>query len=438
MQSTFKRGVHPAANKGLSDKKNIVFMPPPSVVYISTAQHIGKAAKPIVAKGDRVIEGQKIAEADGFISAPVFSSVTGTVKEIKTMNTPLAKAEHIIIERDETSEETFRLKPLGEKQRTRENILERIKECGIVGMGGAGFPTHVKLQPKDKVDTFIINAAECEPYITCDYRILLEYTEPFLRGALYMAKAVGLDKVYIGIEDNKTDAANFVSNVAASKGYNVEVKILKSKYPQGAEKQLIYAMTGRKVPTGALPSAVGAVVDNVHTALSVCLAVEDGQPLYKRIMTVSGGGITEPKNFWAAGGTQYGEILVLRRRKRGRGRTRQVYKRRTYDGHSRQRRRNRVDQDDELPTATHGRRSVYGQASALYQLRQVRVGVSYAPYAYVYRFVYFKRRRRRRGQVRSKELYRVRLLRVFLSGKTTARAVHKAGEKESQGSRAVI
>ncbi len=309
MQSTFKRGVHPAANKGLSDKKNIVFMPPPSVVYISTAQHIGKAAKPIVAKGDRVIEGQKIAEADGFISAPVFSSVTGTVKEIKTMNTPLAKAEHIIIERDETSEETFRLKPLGEKQRTRENILERIKECGIVGMGGAGFPTHVKLQPKDKVDTFIINAAECEPYITCDYRILLEYTEPFLRGALYMAKAVGLDKVYIGIEDNKTDAANFVSNVAASKGYNVEVKILKSKYPQGAEKQLIYAMTGRKVPTGALPSAVGAVVDNVHTALSVCLAVEDGQPLYKRIMTVSGGGITEPKNFWAAGGTQYGEIL---------------------------------------------------------------------------------------------------------------------------------
>jgi electron transport complex protein RnfC len=311
LQSTFKHGVHPAANKGLSDKKNIVFMPPPSVVYISTAQHIGKAAKPLVAKGDRVIEGRKIGEADGFVSAPVFSSVTGTVREIKTLNTPLSRAEHIVIERDETSEETFRFKPLAEKERTGENILQRIQECGIVGMGGAGFPTHVKLRPKDKVDTFIINAAECEPYITCDYRILLEYTEPFLRGALYMAKAVGLNKVYIGIEDNKADAANFVAGVAAEKKYDVEVVTLKSKYPQGAEKQLIYAMTGRKVPTGALPSKVGVVVDNVHTALSVCLAVEDGQPLYKRIMTVSGDAVNEPKNFWAAGGSLYSDIIAF-------------------------------------------------------------------------------------------------------------------------------
>lgn len=309
MQNTFPRGIHPAHNKSLTDKKNIEFMPPPATVYIPLSQHIGKSAKCIVNVGDRVTEGQKIGEADGFVSAPVFSSVSGVVKNIEMRPTVLASAEHVVIERDESISGVFRFEPLADK--SREKLLERIKEAGIVGMGGAGFPTHVKLSPKEKIDTFIINAAECEPYITCDYRIMLEYTEPFLRGAMYMANTVGLNKVYIGIEDNKADAAALLTRIASEKHIDAEVKVLKSKYPQGAEKQLIYAMTGRKVPVGALPSRVGVIVDNVHTALSVCLAVEDGQPLYKRIMTVTGGAVNQPKNFWAAGGTTYGEAIAF-------------------------------------------------------------------------------------------------------------------------------
>ena len=309
MQLTFKGGVHPASNKGLSDKKNIEYMSAPKTVYIPLSQHIGKPATPVVAVGDRVLMGQKIGEADGFVSAHVFSSVTGTVKAIEKRQGVLSSVEHIVIERDGEAEKTERFRLPVLETRDKEHILERIKESGIVGMGGAGFPTHVKLSPKEPVDTFIINAAECEPYITCDYRIMLEYTEQFLRGALYMAKAVGLDKVYIGIEDNKTDAAEFVARVARENNYNVEVRVLKTKYPQGAEKQLIYAMTGRKVKTGGLPSGVGVVVDNVHTALSVALAVEDGQTLYKRIMTVTGGAVVEPKNFWCYSGSTYDDAI---------------------------------------------------------------------------------------------------------------------------------
>lgn len=306
---TFKGGVHPPAHKELSDRKNIEYMPPPATVYIPLSQHIGKAAKAVVAVGDKVVEGQKIGEADGMLSAHVFSSVCGTVKAIETRATSSGKCEHIVIERDTAEEkpEAFRFPSLS--VRDGEHILERIKDCGIVGMGGAGFPTHVKLAPKEKIDTFIINAAECEPYITCDYRIMLEYTEQFLRGALYMAKTVGLDKVLIGIESNKTDAADFVARVAKEKGYGVEVVVLKAKYPQGAEKQLVYAMTGRTVKAGGLPSGVGVVVDNVHTALSVALAVEDGQTLYKRIMTVTGEAVAEPKNFWCFSGATYDEAV---------------------------------------------------------------------------------------------------------------------------------
>lgn len=287
-------------------------MPPPKTVYIPLVQHIGKPAQAVVKVGDVVVEGQMIAQADGLISAPVFSSISGTVKAITSRPTPLGRAEHIVIEAAEETVDVgenkpFRFEPL--KVKDKHSISERIRECGIVGMGGAGFPTYVKLTPKDKIDTFIINAAECEPYITCDYRILLEYTDMFLRGTLYMAKALGLDKAIVGIEDNKADAASAVSLVASQKGYDVETVLLKTKYPQGAEKQLIYALTGRKVKAGGLPSGVGVVVDNVHTALSVALAVEDGQPLYKRIMTVSGGAVSEPKNFWAASGSTYADVL---------------------------------------------------------------------------------------------------------------------------------
>ena len=309
MSFTFKGGVHPPAHKELSDRKNVEYMPPPATVYIPLSQHIGKPAKAIVAVGDKVAEGQKIGEADGFVSVPVFSSVCGTVKAVENRATAFGKCKHIVIERssDEETPAAFRFPPLDSRDGA--SILRRIQESGIVGMGGAGFPVHVKLSPKEKIDKFIINAAECEPYITCDYRIMLEYTEQFLRGALYMAKAVGLDKAIVGIESNKTDAADFVSRVAKEKGYNVEVAVLKTKYPQGAEKQLIYAMTGRVVKAGGLPSGVGVIVSNVHTALSVALAVEDGQPLYKRIMTVTGDAVEEPKNFWCFTGTTYDDAV---------------------------------------------------------------------------------------------------------------------------------
>lgn len=298
-QKTFKRGIHPPGNKITKDLPFEEF-PVPEVVYISMSQHIGAPAKPIVAVGDYVKVGQKVGEAGGFVSAPVFSSVSGTVKAFVKMPTATGgMAEHIEIENDMLYAEE--LLPVL-KNPTKEEILKRVQDAGIVGMGGATFPTHVKLQPKDKVDTLIINAAECEPYITCDYRLLLERSGDVIDGVKYLMTALGVEKAYIGVEDNKPEAIKHLLTVVPT---NIEVVSLKTKYPQGAEKQLIYSVTKRIVPTGGLPAQVGCVVSNTHTAYSIARAINNGETLYKRAMTVSGNGVEKKGNYWVRTGTTY-------------------------------------------------------------------------------------------------------------------------------------
>lgn len=307
MLKTFKGGVHPNPRKSLTENLPIEVMPAPSTVYIPLSQHLGKSAVAVVAVGDAVKRGQMIAQADGAISANVFSSVSGVVKEIVSRQTPTGKCDHIVIENDGLDEE-IKLEPIDEFDAVA--IKERVKTAGIVGMGGAGFPTSVKLSPNTPVDTLIINGAECEPYITCDARIMIEYTEQFLDGVRYMYRALGLSSAKIGVEENKAEAiAKTNETLLASGKEDIEVVTLKTKYPQGAEKQIIYAVTGRKVPTGALPASVGAVVCNVSTALATYQAVKEGTPLYKRVVTVTGSGIVEPKNLWVYGGTTYEQVI---------------------------------------------------------------------------------------------------------------------------------
>lgn len=308
MKRTFKKGVHPNPNKGATQNLAIEVMQKPEQVHISTSMHIGKSAKVCVNVGDKVSKGQLIAEKDGFVSANIYSSVSGEVVKIDELReTVMGKATHIVIKND-GEENAVSFEPI--KNADKEQILKRIELAGIVGMGGAGFPTHVKLSPKEKIDTFIINSAECEPYITCDHRIMLEYTEKVVKGALLMAKAIGLDSVYFGIEENKQNAIDAINEYCKTNSIaGVKVVKLKAKYPQGAEKQLIYAITRRKVPVGALPSTVGCVVDNVHTAYAVYEAVEEGKPLYERIMTVTGDGVTNPKNLKVAFGTLFEDII---------------------------------------------------------------------------------------------------------------------------------
>lgn len=299
MKYTFKRGVHPNSNK-LTEDCLLEEMPTPKQVCIPLSQHIGAPAQPVVNIGDYVYQGTLIGKAGGFVSANVYSSVSGTVTGFATLPTPTGSScNHVVIENDEKYQ-TVTLEKLTEP--TKEQIVQRISEAGIVGMGGATFPTHVKLSPKKPVDTLIINAAECEPYITCDYRILMEEVTDFIDGVLLLKKALGVENVYIGIEENKPKAIEKLNDCISE---DIKVIPLKAKYPQGAEKQLIYAITKRKVPAGGLPMDIGAVVDNVHTAYSICRAVKYGEPLYRRAMTVSGKGINKRGNYWVRNGVSY-------------------------------------------------------------------------------------------------------------------------------------
>ncbi|HEY8444179.1 MAG TPA: RnfABCDGE type electron transport complex subunit C [Clostridia bacterium] len=309
MPIAFLGGVHPPTNKKFTENFYISELTPASRVYIPVVQHIGKPAIVCVKVGDYVKIGTLIAKADGDVSANIFSSVSGKVAAIETKTTAHGDVQHIVIDND-FSDQTEFLPRL--ENPTPEQILQRIADCGIVGMGGAGFPTAVKLNvPKgDKIDTLIINGAECEPYITADHRIMLEYPNQILKGALYIAKALNVDNIIIGVEDNKKDAVEILNKVISQNNYsNIKVVAVKTKYPQGAEKQLIYALTKRVVPATSLPSKVGVIVNNVHTALAVYYAVWEGQPLYRRVVTVSGGAVKNKGNYWIRIGTTYDEIL---------------------------------------------------------------------------------------------------------------------------------
>ena len=306
-------GVHPA-DKKISKDAAIEKLPIPKTVYISMGQHLGAPAEPCVAPGDKVKVGQLIANATGFVSAPVHSSVSGTVKSIemvKDLAGKPGKAVVIDVEGDEwvdtidRSETVVKEITLDKKQ-----IVERIKECGVVGLGGATFPTNVKLSPPPTATPtcVIINGAECEPYLTSDYRVMIEKPDQLLIGGTILMKALGVDKCYIGIEENKPEAIKLLTEKA--KEYpGVEVVKLKKKYPQGGEKQLIDAVIGKKVPSMGLPVDTGAVVQNVGTAFAVYEAVQKNKPLFEGIMTVTGDCSKEQRNFVHRVGTPLSFIM---------------------------------------------------------------------------------------------------------------------------------
>jgi electron transport complex protein RnfC len=293
------------------DKPTTVLLPKGELVF-PMVQHLGAPAKPIVAKGDRVLVGQRIAEAGGFISAHVISSVSGTVKVIeKRLTVSGNMVESIIIENDN---EYLTVDGFGKERdfnsMTKDEIRNYVKEAGIVGLGGAGFPTHVKLTPKDdnKIDYIIVNGAECEPYLTSDYRMMLEEPEKIIGGLKVILRLFDHAKGIIAVEDNKPEAIKKLTEMTAKES-NIEVVSLKTKYPQGGERQLVYAVTGRKLNSKKLPADVGCVVDNVDTVIAIYNAVAKSTPLIRRIVTVSGDAVKEPQNFNVAIGIDYWEIL---------------------------------------------------------------------------------------------------------------------------------
>lgn len=307
--SSFLGGVHPPENKSLSKDIPIKKAPLPEKVIVFMQQHAGAPAKPVVQVGDKVKTGQVIGEPSGFVSAYVHSPVTGKVVEVKKIsNIIFGKAvDAVIIERE--SEDDWELLPHGDFEKfSKEELLDIIQKAGIVGLGGAMFPTHIKLNPpKDKkIDTLIINGAECEPYLTIDHRMMLEKHEEILLGIEIVKKILNVKNVYIGIEDNKIDAINLLNDKWRGK---VTVVPLKTKYPQGAEKQLIYAVTKRSVPRGGLPLDVGVVVQNVSTMYAIKEAVIDGKPLMERGLTLTGEAIKKPGNWWIRIGTPISWIV---------------------------------------------------------------------------------------------------------------------------------
>ena len=294
-------GVHPKGKKELTASFPAEGMPTPERVAISTSQSLGKPATVAVAVGQKVKEGEVIAKADGAVSSDVFASVAGTVTEIKEAVGASGVRETFIVIKAEGSD-TFRFPPLSSP--SAEEIKARIRDCGIVGLGGAGFPTAVKVAPETPVDILIVNGAECEPYLTCDHRLMVEKTDEIVRGARFIAKALGVSNIAIGIEANKPDA------IAAFEPYE-DIKVVKlgKKYPLGGERQLAYAVTGRRIPQGKIPAEYGAVVHNVGTCFAVCEAVEQGKPLYEKVITVSGNAVKEPKNLWVKVGTSVSDIV---------------------------------------------------------------------------------------------------------------------------------
>ncbi len=307
---TFKGGIHPADGKELAKDQPIKeYLPKGECVY-PVSQHIGAPAKPIVKKGDRVLAGQLIAEAGGFVSANIFSSVSGTVTKVEPRLTVAgAMVNSIVIDNDgkfETVE--FTAKPYAEM--TREEVIGAIKQAGIIGLGGAGFPTHVKLSPKDPdaIDSIIVNAAECEPYITADYRCMLECPEKMIDGLEIILDLFPKAKGIIGVEDNKPDAIKKLEGLVAGKD-RISVAPLKTKYPQGAERSLIFATTGRSINSAMLPADAGCIVDNVATCMAISDAVKLGKPLYERVVTVSGDAVNQPGNFLVKSGTCVAELV---------------------------------------------------------------------------------------------------------------------------------
>ena len=306
-------GVHPHENK-LSAHQPIITAEVPAKAVILLSQHIGAPAKPIVAKGDTVKVGQKIAEPGGFVSAAIHSSVSGKVAKIDTIVDASGYAKPAIfidVKGDEWEESIDRTPDLvKECNLSSQEIIKKIADAGIVGMGGACFPTQVKLcpPPQFKAECVVINAVECEPYLTADHQLMLEHAEEIIVGVTILMKSVNVNKAYIGIENNKPDAIKLMTEVATNYP-GVEVVPLKVRYPQGGEKQLLDAIIKRQVAAGALPISTGAVVQNVGTAFAIYQAVQKNKPLFERIITVTGKSLAKPSNFLARIGTPMKQLI---------------------------------------------------------------------------------------------------------------------------------
>ena len=308
---TFRGGVHPYDGKELSKEKPVKeFLPGKELVY-PLSQHIGAPAQPVVKKGDRVLAGQKIAEMGGFVSAPIHATVSGIVKDLKKVrNNVGAMVDAIIVENDEQYE-TVEFQPAKSlEELSKEEIIARIKDGGVVGMGGAGFPTHVKLSPKepDKIEYVLVNGAECEPYLTSDYRRMLEQPEWIIGGLKCMLKLFDHAKGCICIEDNKPDCIAKLTDMVKDEP-RIEVCTLKTKYPQGAERCLIAAVSGREINSSMLPADAGCVVDNIDTVCAVYRAGMFGEPVMDRIVTVTGDAVADPCNFKVRLGSSFADLL---------------------------------------------------------------------------------------------------------------------------------
>ena len=304
-------GVHPTERAGVTEHLALVRFPEPKTAVIPLSMHAGAPANPVVAVGDSVKVGQKIGEAAGFISAPVHSSVSGTVVAIEERpHATRGKCLSVVIESDGKNTIHESVQPTkGLEALAPDEIIEIVKNAGIVGMGGAGFPTYVKLKPNKPIETVLLNGCECEPLLTADHRLLLEFADDVIYGTKAILKAVGAPKAVIVIEDNKPDAiALFEEKLAAEE--NIELVTAKTKYPQGAEKMLIKRVMGRQVPSGGLPADVGAVVCNVSTAKAISDAIQTGMPLVERIITVTGDYIAKPGNFIAKIGTNMADLVA--------------------------------------------------------------------------------------------------------------------------------
>lgn len=310
---TFKRGIHLNYHKEATADKKIELMLPNKELVFPMSQHIGAPCVPIVKKGDYVYVGQKIGEADGFMSVPIHSSVSGIVKTIETRMTFKGIRDNcVVIENDGLYEEEPQMKEhikQVDENLTKEALIECIKEAGIVGMGGATFPMHVKLStpPDKKVSYILVNGAECEPYLTSDHRVMLEYGEEVIKGLSILLHVFKEAQAIIGIEDNKMDAFEHMTQLA--KGTPIKVQLLHTKYPQGSEKHLIYSLTQQEVPSGKLPIDVGCLVHNVDSVVAVYRAVTKGQPVTRRIVTVAGGAVKKPCNLEVKIGTSFREVL---------------------------------------------------------------------------------------------------------------------------------
>ncbi len=310
--ATFKGGVHPFEGKELSKDKPVTTLLPKGDLVFPMSQHIGAPANPVVAKGDRVLVGQLLGETGGFVSANVISSVSGTVKAVEPRLTVSGNmVNSVVVENDNLYESVEGMGQERDYEKlSKQEIRNLIKNAGIVGMGGAGFPTHVKLTPKDdsKIDYVIVNGAECEPYLTSDYRMMLEEPERIVKGLKVVLKLFPAAKGVIGIEDNKPEAIASMKKCTEGEA-NIEVVPLKTKYPQGGERTLIYAITGRKINSTMLPADVGCVVNNVDTMIAIEMAVCESTPSIRKIITVTGDAIKEPQNFKVPTGICYRELV---------------------------------------------------------------------------------------------------------------------------------